>query len=141
VHPQSIIHSLVQFSDGSIKAQLGLPNMKLPIQYALTFPKRLHSEFPRFSFTDYPTFTFEKPDIHTFPCLSLAYHASKEGGNKPCVLNAANEMAVAQFLSGKIKFTDIPKIIERALEMVPFSVPKTIEEYLFIDKEVKSFSV
>jgi 1-deoxy-D-xylulose-5-phosphate reductoisomerase len=137
VHPQSIIHSLVQFADGSVKAQLGLPDMKLPIQYALTFPKRLPSEFPQFSFTDYPTFTFEKPDLKSFPCLSLAYQASKEGGNKPCVLNAANEVAVAQFLTGKIKFTDIPKIIEKALVNVSFSQPRTIEEYLEVDKVVK----
>ena len=138
VHPQSIIHSLVQFVDGSVKAQLGLPDMKLPIQYALTFPKRLISEFPRFSFADYPSFTFEKPDLNSFPCLSLAYHASKEGGNKPCVLNAANEVAVTQFLNGKIKFTHIPKIIEKALMDLPFSKPKTIEEYLEVDRVVKS---
>jgi len=137
VHPQSIIHSLVQFADGSVKAQLGLPDMKLPIQYALTFPKRLPNEFPRFSFTDYPVFSFEKPDFESFPCLSLAYQASKEGGNKPCVLNAANEVAVAHFLDGKIKFTDIPKIIEKALIHFSFSLPKTIEEYLKVDYEVK----
>ena len=137
VHPQSIIHSLVQFVDGSIKAQLGLPDMKLPIQYALTFPKRMASVFPRFSFADFSTFTFEKPDFETFPCLTLAYQASKEGGNKPCVLNAANEVAVAKFLRGEIKFTDIPKMIEKALEIIPFSQPKTIEEYLEIDKETR----
>jgi len=137
VHPQSIIHSLVQFTDGSIKAQLGLPDMKLPIQYALTFPNRLASDFPRFSFADYPNFTFEKPDLTAFPCLQLAYYASKEGGNKPCVMNAANEIAVAQFLNRKIKFTDIPKMIEKALSDTPFSQPKTIEEYLEVDKEVK----
>jgi 1-deoxy-D-xylulose-5-phosphate reductoisomerase len=137
VHPQSIIHSLVQFVDGSVKSQLGLPDMKLPIQYALTFPKRLPNEFLRFSFTDYPTFTFEKPDTNSFPCLALAYQASKEGGNKPCVLNAANEVAVAQFLNGKIKFTDIPKIIEKALKTIPFSRPKTIGEYLEVDRVVR----
>jgi len=138
VHPQSIIHSLVQFVDGSVKAQLGLPDMKLPIQYALTFPKRWKSEFPRFSFTDYPAFTFEQPDLKTFPCLSLAYQASKEGGNKPCILNAANEVAVAQFLNGKIKFTDIPKMIEKTLQKLPYSQPETIEEYLAVDEEVKN---
>ena len=137
VHPQSIIHSLVQFVDGSIKAQLGLPDMKLPIQYALTFPHRLTGSFPRFSFADYPTFTFEKPDLKSFPCLSLAYYASKEGGNKPCVLNAANEVAVTQFLSGKIKFTNIPETIEKALMNVPYSKPKTVDEYLELDGEVK----
>jgi 1-deoxy-D-xylulose-5-phosphate reductoisomerase len=139
VHPQSIIHSLVQFADGSVKAQLGLPDMKLPIQYALTFPIRLASEFSHFSFTDFSTFTFEKPDLITFPCLALAYQASKEGGNKPCVLNAANEVAVAQFLNGQIKFTDIPNIIEKALTIFPHSTPKTIEEYLEMDHEVKKY--
>ena len=137
VHPQSIIHSLVQFVDGSIKAQLGLPNMKLPIQYALTFPHRLFNIFPRFSFTDFPAFTFEKPDTKNFPCLSLAYEASKAGGNRPCILNAANEMAVAQFLKGKIKFTDIPKIIENTLIKIPFSQPESIEEYLEMDRVVR----
>jgi len=137
VHPQSIIHSLVQFADGSVKAQLGLPDMKLPIQYALTFPTRLPSDFPRFSFLDYPAFTFEKPDLVSFPCLALAYQASKAGGNKPCVLNAANEVAVAKFLNGMIKFTEIPKIIEIALEKIPFSTPKTIENYLETDNETR----
>jgi 1-deoxy-D-xylulose-5-phosphate reductoisomerase len=137
VHPQSIIHSLVQFIDGSVKAQLGLPDMKLPIQYALTFPKRMATSFSRFSIMDYPNFTFEKPDLHCFPCLSLAYQASKEGGNKPCVMNTANEVAVAKFLKGKIKFTDIPKIIEKALADIPFSQPKTIVEYLDLDHSVK----
>ncbi|MDR2971689.1 MAG: 1-deoxy-D-xylulose-5-phosphate reductoisomerase [Bacteroidales bacterium] len=137
VHPQSIIHSLVQFTDGSIKAQLGLPDMKLPIQYALTFPTRIFSDFPRFSFTDYPAFTFENPDLQSFPCLPLAYYASKEGGSKPCVLNAANEVAVDKFLNGKIKFTDIPKIVEEALMKIPFSKPENIEEYLEVDKETR----
>jgi len=137
VHPQSIIHSLVQFADGSVKAQMGLPDMKLPIQYALTFPKRMPSSFPRFSIMDYPNFTFEKPDLNCFPCLSLAYQASKEGGNKPCVMNAANEVAVAKFLQGAIKFTDIPKIIEKALTDTPFSKPKTVEEYLAMDRAVR----
>ena len=137
VHPQSIIHSLVQFVDGSIKAQLGLPDMKLPIQYALSFPKRLPGEFSRFSFDAYPVLTFEKPDLINFPCLSLAYSASEEGGNKPCVLNAANEVAVRKFLNGIIKFIDIPKIIEKTLENTPFSLPQSIEEYLEVDKEVR----
>ena len=138
VHPQSIIHSLVQFTDGSVKAQLGLPDMKLPIQYALTFPHRLPSTFPRFAFTDHPTFTFEKPNTNNFPCLSLAHQASKEGGNRPCVLNAANEIAVSQFLNGKIKFTDIPKIIEQALENTTFQRPKTVGEYIEVDREVRN---
>ena len=112
VHPQSIIHSLVQFCDGSLKAQLGLPDMKLPIQYALTFPFRMPNQFPRFDFMNYPQFTFEAPDLINFPCLSIAYACSKEGGNRPCIMNAANEVAVAQFLHGKIGFMDIPKMIE-----------------------------
>jgi 1-deoxy-D-xylulose-5-phosphate reductoisomerase len=141
VHPQSIIHSLVQFTDGSVKAQLGLPDMKLPIQYALSFPKRLASKFPRFSFADYPAFTFEKPDFNNFPCLSLAYLASKEGGNKPCVLNAANEVAVAKFLNGTIKFTDIPKIIDKALNAIPFSKPKNVKEYLEVDQAARKICV
>ena len=137
VHPQSIIHSLVMFADGSLKAQLGLPDMKLPIQYALTYPARLPNDFKRFNFADFPTFTFEPPDIHTFPCLSLAYQASKAGGNMPCVLNAANEAAVALFLAQKIRFNDIPKIIEKALSTTEYCTPQTINDYIEIDREVQ----
>jgi len=139
VHPQSIVHSLVQFKDGSIKAQLGLPDMKLPIQYALTFPHREFNNFPRFSFADYPKLTFESPDHANFPCLNLAYEASRQGGNRPCVLNAANEVAVEAFLQDKIAFTDIYKWIEKALLAISFSTPKTIDEYLEVDKETRSF--
>lgn len=139
VHPQSIIHSLVQFTDGSLKAQLGLPDMKLPIQYALTYPFRMPNQFPRFNFMDYPQFTFEAPDLTHFPCLSIAYACSKEGGNKPCIMNAANEVAVAQFLQGKIRFTDIPKMIEKAVTKLPFSIPTTIQEYLEIDIETRNY--
>jgi len=139
VHPQSIIHSLVQFTDGSLKAQLGLPDMKLPIQYALTFPFRLPNSFPRFNFMDYPQFTFEAPDLINFPCLSIAYACSKEGGNRPCIMNAANEVAVAQFLQGKIRFMDIPKLIELAVTKLPYSKPTTIQEYLEIDLETRNF--
>ena len=139
VHPQSIIHSLVQFCDGSLKAQLGLPDMKLPIQYALTFPFRLPNSFPRFNFMDYPQFTFEAPDLINFPCLSIAYACSKEGGNRPCIMNAANEVAVAQFLHGKIGFMDIPKLIEHAVTKLPYSKPTTIQEYLEIDQETRKF--
>ena len=139
VHPQSIIHSLVQFCDGSLKAQLGLPDMKLPIQYALTFPFRLPNSFPRFNFMDYPQFTFEAPDLINFPCLSIAYACSKEGGNRPCIMNAANEVAVAQFLHGKIGFMDIPKLIEHAVTKHPYSKPTTIQEYLEIDQETRKF--
>lgn len=138
VHPQSIIHSLVQFQDGSVKAQLGLPDMKLPIQYALTFPLRQQNNFPRLSFSNYPTLTFEKPDLQTFPCLNLAYQASKIGGNLPCVMNAANEVAVSLFLREIIKFNDIPKIIEESMNKTNFSIPKTIAEYLEIDRITRS---
>ena len=137
VHPQSIIHSLVQFQDGAVKAQLGLPDMKLPIQYALTYPARFQNDFPRLSLTDCASLTFEKPDFEAFPCLNLAYQASKRGGNAPCVLNAANEISVAQFLNDEIGFLDIPRQIEYALSVFPFSKPTTIDEYLEIDKEVK----
>ena len=139
VHPQSIVHSLVQFKDGSIKAQLGLPDMKLPIQYALTFPHREFNNFPRFSFADYPNLTFESPDHANFPCLNLAYEVSRQGGNRPCVLNAANEVAVDAFLQDKIAFTDIYKWIEKALSTIPFSSPQTIDEYLEVDEETRSF--
>lgn len=130
VHPQSIIHSLVMFSDGSLKAQLGLPDMKLPIQYALGYPFRLPNDFPRFDFLRYPSFTFEQPDNETFPSLSLAREASRQGGNMPCVMNAANEAAVSLFLSGRIKFTDIPRLIETSMNKATFSSTNTIDDYL-----------
>ena len=139
IHPQSIIHSLVQFEDGSLKAQLGLPDMKLPIQYALTYPHRASNTFPRFSFNDYATLTFETPDYDTFPCLNLAFYASKTGGNAPCILNAANEMAVQNFLNDKISFLEIEKNIEKALEEIPFTTPQTIDEYYESDHETRLF--
>lgn len=138
VHPQSIIHSLVQFADGSVKAQLGLPSMKLPIQYALTYPIRQANAQPRLDFANYPSLTFEQPDRKTFRCLDIAYHASREGGDRPCVMNAANEVAVALFLNDNIGFLDIPNIIEQQLEQVPFSRPTSVEDYLNIDKEVRN---
>lgn len=137
VHPQSIVHSLVQFADGSVKAQLGLPSMKLPIQYALTYPQREANTMPRLNFADYPSLTFEKPDMDTFRCLAIAYEASRQGGNRPCVMNAANEVAVALFLQDKIGFTDIPRIIEQQLNEVPFAKPTSIEDYIETDKEVR----
>lgn len=137
VHPQSIVHSLVEFADGSVKAQLGLPDMRLPIQYALTYPNRLPNQLPRLNFADHPTLTFEEPDMETFPCLRLAYEASREGGCMPCVLNAANEVAVSLFLHDKIGFYDIPRIIEDALAHAEFCVPASVEEYLAIDKQTK----
>lgn len=139
VHPQSVIHSLVQFQDGSIKAQLGLPSMKLPIQYALTYPQRWPNRFPRFSFADYPNLTFEQPDFETFPCMRLAYEASRSGGGQPCVLNAANEVAVAKFLHDEIAFLDIPKMIETALAKINPARPEKLEDYMEIDRETKAF--
>src|SRR5690606_10114650 len=115
VHPQSIIHSLVQFNDGSLKAQLGLPDMKLPIQYALLHPGRPTNSFQRFDFMDYPQLSFEKPDLETFANLRLAYHAIQQGGNMPCILNAANEVAVAAFLSDEIGFLEMSAIIEETM--------------------------
>ncbi len=116
IHPQSIIHSLVQFEDGSIKAQLGLPDMKLPIQYALGFPQRIKNNFQRFSFANYPTLTFEQPEPKIFRNLALAFEAINKGGNMPCVLNAANEIVVDAFLNRKIAFLQMPEIIEKAME-------------------------
>lgn len=137
VHPQSIVHSMVQFQDGSIKAQLGVPDMKLPIQYALTYPYRLGNDFKRLSFLDYPKLTFEKPDLEVFPCLNIAFEASRKGGNMPCVMNAANEVAVKLFLQEKIRYVDIPRVIEEALANASFCVPSSVDEYLSIDQETK----
>jgi 1-deoxy-D-xylulose-5-phosphate reductoisomerase len=120
VHPQSIVHSLVQFEDGSIKAQMGLPDMKLPIQYAMTYPDRVKTNFTRFNFLDYPELTFKKPDTEKFRNLALAYDALEKGGNAPCVLNAANEIVVPAFLKSEIAFLEMPEIIERALNEMAF---------------------
>lgn len=130
VHPQSIIHSMVQFEDGSIKAQMGLPDMKLPIQYALTYPQRLPSKFPRFDFSEYPNLTFEKPDTNTFRNLALAYEALRMGGNAPCILNAANEVAVEEFLKDNIGFLKISDIVERCLEQIDFIPHPQYEDYV-----------
>jgi 1-deoxy-D-xylulose-5-phosphate reductoisomerase len=137
VHPQSIVHSLVQFEDGSIKAQLGLPDMKLPIQYALGFPKRLKSDFPRFDFINYPNLTFEKPDLETFRNLGLAFEALKKGGNMPCILNAANEVAVDAFLKDKIGFLEMSDIIEFCMQRINFIEKPTIEDYIETDKSTR----
>ena len=137
VHPQSIVHSCVQFTDGSIKAQLGLPDMKLPIQYALTYPRRLANEFPRFSFMDYPELTFEQPDDKTFRNLALAFEALRTGGNAPAVLNAANEVAVARFLRDELTFLDLPRVVEHALERVtPLSKP-SLDDLVASDAEAR----
>ena len=137
VHPQSVIHSMVQFEDGSVKAQLGVPDMRLPIQYALTYPLRLPLPYPRLDFNKYSNLTFETPDRKMFPCLDMAYKASSQGGGMPCVMNAANEAAVKMFMQEKIKFTDIPRIIEHALATAPSVKPQTIEEYIALDAETK----
>lgn len=137
VHPQSIIHSMVQFEDGSIKAQMGMPDMRLPIQFALTYPDRYQSDFPRFNFSDYPNLTFEKPDTETFRNLALAYEALKRGGNMPCVLNAANEVAVAQFLGDKIGFLKMPEVVERCLEKIDYIRDPAYADYVETDKETR----
>ena len=137
VHPQSIIHSAVQFEDGSIKAQLGIPDMKLPIQYALGFPKRLPNTFERFSFMDYPNLTFEKPDIETFQNLQLAFNAMEKGGNMPCILNAANEIAVAAFLQDKIGFLNMSDLIADCMEKITFVSNPTLEDYVATNKETR----
>ncbi len=134
VHPQSIIHSIVQFEDGSMKAQMGLPDMKLPIQYALAFPTRLKSDFPRFDFMKYPSLTFEQPDRKTFRCLDLAFEAMKKGGNAPCVLNAANEVAVQLFLHDKISFASIPDHVEKIMAKVDYIAKPTLEDYVESDR-------
>ena len=137
VHPQSIVHSCVQFTDGSIKAQLGLPDMKLPIQYALTYPRRLANAFPRFSFMDYPELTFEQPDTKTFRNLSLAFDALKTGGNAPAVLNAANEIAVARFLRDELTFLDLPRVVEHALERVTLMSKPSLDDLVASDAEAR----
>lgn len=137
VHPQSIIHSIVQFRDGSMKAQMGLPDMKLPIQYALTYPERWKTEFKRFNFMNYPSLTFEKPDKETFLNLNLAYEAMHQGGNMPCVLNAANEITVAAFLQDKIGFTDIAAFNARAMEKIPFESKITLESLVETDRQTR----
>ena len=140
VHPQSIIHSIVQFTDGSMKAQMGLPDMKLPIQYALAYPNRLSSDFPRFNFLDYPSLTFEQPDIETFGNLGLAFRAMSEGGNMPCIMNAANEIAVAAFLNDEIKFLQIHEVIEKTMDGASFIEHPTLEQYIETDKEARALT-
>lgn len=141
VHPQSIVHSLVQFLDGSIKAQLGLPDMRLPIQYALAFPNRIKSEFPRFSFAQCPTLTFEEPDLKKSPALVLAHDAMIRGGNIPCALNAANEIAVAAFLNSEIGFLSIAEVIAESISKTHFLLHPTIDDYRETDAEVRRMSL
>jgi len=140
VHPESIIHSLVCFEDGSMKAQLGLPDMRCPIQYAFSYPKRLKNNHKRFNFSDYPTLNFEKPDTSVFECLRLSYESMVVGGNAPCVLNAANEIAVQAFLDEKINFLKIPKIVSSCLEKTNFVPNPTYDDYVSTDEEVRKLA-
>jgi 1-deoxy-D-xylulose-5-phosphate reductoisomerase len=137
IHPQSIIHSIVQFEDGSMKAQMGLPDMKLPIQYALGYPQRLKSNFTRFDFTNYSSLTFEKPDTETFRNLSLATEALKRAGNMPCIINAANEIAVAAFLQNEIGFLEMSDLIEDCMQKASFVQHPSYEDYVNTDKETR----
>ena len=137
VHPQSIIHSMVQFEDSSIKAQLGLPDMRVPIQFALTYPDRIKADFPRFNFADYPQLTFEQPDMETFRNLGLAFEALSNGGNRPCILNAANEVAVAEFLKDNVSFLGMSDVVEDCLAKMPFITTPTLEDYVNTDKETR----
>ncbi|MBS1570642.1 MAG: 1-deoxy-D-xylulose-5-phosphate reductoisomerase [Bacteroidetes bacterium] len=137
VHPQSIIHSLVQFRDGSLKAQLGLPDMKLPIQYALAYPQRLATDWPRFDFTQYPSLTFEPPDMEAFPNLGLALEAMQRGGNAPCVLNAANEVAVEAFLQGKTSFPGMSDMVADRLAKATFVASPTLDDLEASDAETR----
>lgn len=140
VHPQSIIHSMVQFEDGSIKAQMGLPDMKLPIQYAFTYPNRLKNTFKRFNFSDYPNLTFEKADSKTFRNLAIAFKALKQGGNMPCIINAANEIAVKGFLDNEIGFLGISDVIETCMQKIGFIHSPLLDDYLNTDKETRIFA-
>ena len=137
IHPQSVIHSIVQFEDGSMKAQMGLPDMKLPILYALTAPDRLKTNFKRFNFEDFSRLTFEKPDSERFPNLFLAYESMKAGGNMPCILNAANEIAVEAFLKDKIGFLQMSDIVEQTMNKISYIRNPNLEDYMHTDKETR----
>lgn len=137
VHPQSIIHSMVQFQDGSVKAQMGLPDMKLPIQYALSYPNRLQTNFPRLDFAHHASLTFEEPDLKRFRNLHLAYKAISKGGTAPCALNAANEVVVEAFLHDKIGFMEMPELIEKAITQTSYVEKPTLEDYFEVDKEAR----
>jgi len=140
VHPQSIIHSIVQFEDGSMKAQMGLPDMKLPIQYALTYPMRTITDFPRFDFLNYPTLSFEKADTETFQNLALAFQAMKQGGNMPCILNAANEVVVAAFLNDQIGFLEMSDAITDCMQKITFIDTPNYDDYVATDTESRIFT-
>lgn len=130
VHPQSVIHSMVEYCDGSIKAQLGVPDMHLPIRYALGYPERLETNAAPLSFAEYNTLTFEQPDVTKFPLLRMAFEAIAAGGNMPCALNAANEVAVAAFLKGEIRFTDMPRLVEKTLERTEYTEEVTLDHLI-----------
>jgi len=140
VHPQSAIHSMVQFEDGSIKAQIGLPDMKLPIQYALAFPSRIKNDYPRFSFKKTTSFTFEEPDLKTFRNLALAMEALEKGGNLPCVMNAANEIAVFAFLKNRVGFLEMTDIVEKVMSEVPFIEKPVLSDYFESDAEARTLA-
>ena len=140
VHPQSIIHSMVQFEDGSIKAQMGLPDMKLPIQYALAFPQRIRNDFPRYDFRSVRNLSFEDPDVKTFRNLALAQEALEKGGNLACVMNAANEIVVYAFLKNRINFLEMTEIIERTMQAVPFIAQPSLEDYFESDAAARTFA-
>lgn len=140
IHPQSIIHSMVQFEDGSVKAQMGLPDMKLPIQYAMSFPQRIANNFPRLDLKKFNTLTFEEPDLRTFRNLGLAMDALQKGGNLPAVMNAANEVAVYAFLRNRVNFLDMTDVIEKTMQKIPFIEEPTLEEYYQSDGEARTFA-
>ena len=140
VHPQSVIHSMVQFEDGAVKAQLGVPDMRLPIQYAFSYPKRIASSFDRLDFTKMTTLTFEQPDTEKFRCLALAYEALNQGGNMACIVNAANEIAVSAFLKEKISFIEISKLIEQTMNKVSFIKNPTYDDYVATDTEARKIA-
>ena len=140
VHPQSIIHSMVEFKDSSVKAQLGLPDMHLPIRYALGFPKRLESKCERMKVTDYANLTFEEPDYNKFPLLGMAFEAMKKAGNVPCVLNAANEIAVAAFLKEQIRFVEIPQIIQKTMDRISFIEHPSYTDYVNTNADAREYA-
>ena len=140
VHPQSVIHSMVQFEDGAVKAQLGVPDMRLPIQYAFSYPQRLNASFDRLDFKKIREFTFEQPDTDRFPCLALAYEALRRGGNMPCIVNAANEIVNRAFIEDKISYNKISEIISLSMEKIPFSNDSSLETYLDTDRETRKYA-
>lgn len=140
VHPQSVIHSMVQFEDGAVKAQLGVPDMRLPIQYAFSYPQRLNASFDRLDFKKIKEFTFEQPDTDRFPCLALAYEALRRGGNMPCIVNAANEIVNRAFIEDKISYNKISEIISLSMEKIPFSNDSSLDTYLDTDRETRKYA-